>query len=357
MRPTPRNAHRSFTWLSMHGHVRDAPAFYLPAMRTRRVVSVMVAALLSLPAVASGATAVDGTPVAAAAPADVFLSEYVEGSGFNKAIEIFNGTGAPVDLAVGGYTLELYSNGAAAPSQTVALAGTVADGDVFVVSRSDADAALVAQADLLAPAVVNFNGDDAVGLRKAGALVDVIGQTGFDPGPEWGSGATSTADNTIRRVSTISGGDTIGDDAFDPATEWEGFPADTFDGVGAHTFDPGGGNQPVTVTCGTPLSTVAGTAASRMVTATDPDGIVVDVAATGVTPAPAAGTIARTAFTPAAAVGGTAQATLTVSADVPAGTYAVAVAAVNDDGAPQTGGARSPWPSRASAPSATCRVS
>ena len=55
-------------------------------------------------------------------------------AGFNKAVEIFNGTGAPVDLAAGGYTLELYSNGAAAPSQSVALTGTVADGDVFVVS-------------------------------------------------------------------------------------------------------------------------------------------------------------------------------------------------------------------------------
>ena len=49
----------------------------------------------------------------------------------------------------------------------MALTGTVADGDVFVVSRADADPALVAQADQLAPAVANWNGDDAVALRPA----------------------------------------------------------------------------------------------------------------------------------------------------------------------------------------------
>ena len=45
------------------------------------------------------------TPVAAsaAAPTELFFSEYIEGSGNNKALEIYNGTGAAVDLAAGGY--------------------------------------------------------------------------------------------------------------------------------------------------------------------------------------------------------------------------------------------------------------
>jgi predicted extracellular nuclease len=302
-------------------------------MRPRSVVAAALTVALALPAVALG----PGTsPAGAAVPTDVFFSEYIEGTGFNKAVEIFNGTGAPVDLAAGGYTLELYSNGAGAASQTVALTGTVADGDVYVVTRADADPAIVAQADQLAPAVANWNGDDAVVLRKGVAPVDVIGQIGVDPGTEWGTGATSTSDNTIRRQATISAGDTDGTNPFDPAAEWEGFPLNTLDGLGAHTFDPGTGNQPVTVTCGGPLATVAGTAASRVVTATDPDGTVVDVDVTGVSPAPAAGTIARTAFTPAAAVGGTAEATVTVDAGVPAGSYAVSVTATNDDAVAQT---------------------
>jgi uncharacterized protein len=308
-------------------------------MGLRRVAAITLTTCLGLPVAALGATVLDVPPVAAAVPTDLFFSEYIEGSGFNKAVEIFNGTGAPVDLTAGGYRLELYSNGAAAVSQSVALTGTVADGDVFVVSRADADPALVAQADQLAPAVANWNGDDAVVLRKAGAAgasLDVIGQIGVDPGTEWGTGLTSTADNTLRRIATISAGDPDGTNPFDPAVEWEGFEVNTLDGFGAHTFDPGGGNQPVAITCGGPLSTVAGTPASRVVTATDPDGTVVDVDVTGVSPAPAAGTISRTAFTPASGVGGTASATITVSAEVPAATYAVSVTASNDDTSPQT---------------------
>jgi uncharacterized protein len=91
--------------------------------------------------------------------------------------------------------------------------------------------------------VINFNGDDAVVLRHGGALVDVIGQIGTDPGSEWGTGDASTADNTIRRKVTVAVGDTVGDDPFDPATEWDGFPSNTFDGLGSRAG--GGGNGPV----------------------------------------------------------------------------------------------------------------
>ena len=38
-------------------------------------------------------------PGAFAASNDLFFSEYVEGSSNNKALEIYNGTGAPIDLA------------------------------------------------------------------------------------------------------------------------------------------------------------------------------------------------------------------------------------------------------------------
>ena len=38
------------------------------------------------------------TAASAATPTDLLFSEYVEGSGFNKAIEIYRGTGSPVDL-------------------------------------------------------------------------------------------------------------------------------------------------------------------------------------------------------------------------------------------------------------------
>ena len=176
-------------------------------------------------------------PSAADPPADLFMSEYVEGSSFNKAIEIYNGTGAAVDLAAGLYTLELYSNGAATPSQSLALTGTVADGDVFLLAHGSADAAILAVADVTSSTVINFNGDDSVVLRKNGIVVDAFGQIGVDPGDEWPGGGQ---EDSLRRMATICAGDTNADDAFDASTEWVAFAQNTFDGLGSHTADCGG---------------------------------------------------------------------------------------------------------------------
>jgi predicted extracellular nuclease len=168
---------------------------------------------------------------------DLFISEYVEGSSNNKALEFYNGTCAPVDLTAGQYVVQLYFNGSATSTLTVNLTGTVAAGDVFVLAQASANATILAQADQTSSASW-FNGDDAIVLRKGGVngtIVDAIGQVGVDPGTEWGTGLTSTADNTLRRKSALCGGDVTSTDAFDPATQWDGFAADTFDGLGAHS--------------------------------------------------------------------------------------------------------------------------
>ena len=62
-------------------------------------------------------------------------------------------------------------------------------------------------------------------------MIDSIGQIGFDPGTEWGTGLTSTADNTLRRKLLIEAGDANGSDLFDPAVEWDGFATDTVRGA------------------------------------------------------------------------------------------------------------------------------
>src|SRR5687768_540771 len=171
---------------------------------------------------------------AAAQPTELFISEYIEGSSNNKAIEIYNGTGAPVDLAAGGYNIQMFFNGNPVATLTINLLGTVAAGDVFVIAHASANATILAQADQTNGSGW-FNGDDAVVLRKNGVVVDSLGQAGSDPGTEWGSGLASTADNTIRRKGTVCGGDVIVNDAFNPALEWDGFANDTFGGLGAHT--------------------------------------------------------------------------------------------------------------------------
>ncbi len=168
---------------------------------------------------------------AQAAP-ELIISEYIEGSSNNKAIEIYNGTGAAVDLTAGSYNLQMFFNGSASAGLTINLTGTVAADDVFVIAQASANSTILAQADQTNGAGW-FNGDDAVVLRKGTTIIDSIGQVGFDPGTEWGTGLVSTADNTLRRRSSVSAGDTNPSDSFDPALEWDGFAVDTFGGLGA----------------------------------------------------------------------------------------------------------------------------
>jgi predicted extracellular nuclease len=154
----------------------------------------------------------------------------VEGSSFNKAIEISNLTGAPVDLST--YTLELYSNGnPGPPNSTQALSGTLADGDVLVLANSGANDAILAVSDATS-GTVNWNGDDAIVLRNGGAVVDSFGQVGFDPGSAWGSGTFSTVNNTLCRNADVESGDTDPSNAFDPSVEWTGQGNDMIDGLG-----------------------------------------------------------------------------------------------------------------------------
>src|SRR5688572_2580782 len=131
-----------------------------------------------------------------AQPTELFFSEYVEGSSFNKALEIYNGTAEPIDLAAGGYRIEMFSNGNTTSSVAFNLTGVIAAGDAFVVTQSAASQTLRDLADFVHSSSSWFNGDDAIVLRKGGVggpIVDVIGQIGHDPGSEWGSGLASTA--------------------------------------------------------------------------------------------------------------------------------------------------------------------
>jgi predicted extracellular nuclease len=167
---------------------------------------------------------------------ELFFSEYVEGSSNNKALEIFNGTGAVVNLAAGGYNVQMHFNGNPVATLTINLTGTVAAGDVYVVAQSSATAAILAEADQTNGSGW-FNGDDAVVLRRGTTVLDVIGQIGLDPGTEWGTGLASTADNTLRRKLAVVAGDADGGNAFIPSAEWDGFAVDTFGGLGCHTAD------------------------------------------------------------------------------------------------------------------------
>ena len=170
---------------------------------------------------------------ARAAGPRVFFSEYVEGSGDNQALEIFNGTGATIDLA-GGYNIQIYFDGSPNPGRTIDLAGTVAHGDVYVIARASAAAAILARADQTASGAW-FDGNDAVVLRKGNVRLDVFGQIGANPGSGWSEGGSSTANSTLRRNHCE--GDPNGSNYFGPVGWWQVLPMDTFDGLGTHTAD------------------------------------------------------------------------------------------------------------------------
>ncbi|HDQ74121.1 MAG TPA: hypothetical protein ENN19_18815, partial [Chloroflexi bacterium] len=89
--------------------------------------------LLAVWALVFGGTLTSAAP-ANTCPTDLFFSEYIEGSSYNKAIEIYNGTSSDITFT-GQYTLALYSNGSASVSQFVALSGSIAQGDVFVIAH------------------------------------------------------------------------------------------------------------------------------------------------------------------------------------------------------------------------------
>jgi len=170
-------------------------------------------------------------------PTDLFISEYIEGSGYyNKAIEIYNGTGAPVDLS--DYQLELYVNGKIPPEdppKIFVLSGTLDSGDVCVVGREKADPAILAVIDLYSATLCNFNGDDGIVLRKisTGSVVDAIGQLGVDPGTEWPGGGKD--DTMVRNLETQ--GDTNFEDAFTFADEWDRYAINTFTYLGSHVWE------------------------------------------------------------------------------------------------------------------------
>lgn len=152
---------------------------------------------------------------------DLFFSEYVEGSSFNKALEIVNLTGSSVNLTAGEYSIKKQSNGAGDWVGELFLTGSIANNDVYVIANESATHPdILNNASLLKTgSPMDFNGNDAIGLFKEGVLIDVIGF--LDDPEDFGK------DVTMRRSTDVTEPSTTFE-----ANDWELFEIDNVEDLG-----------------------------------------------------------------------------------------------------------------------------
>ncbi|MBB0025348.1 ExeM/NucH family extracellular endonuclease [Ralstonia pickettii] len=192
--------------------------------------------------------------VALPAQAELLISEYVEGSSNNKAIEIYNPDGAEADLSV--YKIEQYNNGASTPTASFALSGKLAPGAVHVMAHSTLASVLGSRVNQTA--AFSFNGDDALRLTRSGVVVDRIGQVGYQPPSGfWGTASAGTKDHTLRRQGTVKAGDTDSTAAFNPSLQWDAFNIDDFSDLGLYNGQGTVTPPPAVAMCGAPATHLA----------------------------------------------------------------------------------------------------
>jgi len=188
------------------------------------------------------------------AHAELLISEYVEGSSNNKAIEIYNPDAAEADLSV--YKIEQYNNGGSTPTASFSLSGRLAPGSVHVTAHSTLASVLGTRVNQTA--AFSFNGDDALALTRSGVVVDRIGQVGYQPPSGfWGTASAGTKDHTLRRKGTVKQGDADISAAFDPSVQWDAFNVDDFSDLGLYNGQGTVTPPPAMATCGAPATHLA----------------------------------------------------------------------------------------------------
>ena len=181
---------------------------------------------------------------------NLFFSEYIEGSGDNKAIEFYNGTGKTVNL--NNFALLTNYNGKAWSGEYTFPAGaTLNHGETYVVANKDADSTILNVADETLGFsdkgyMMGYNGNDVRALVQYAPngdtiIIDQIGRYDMvDPGNGWDvAGVTDgTSEHTLIRkpnaVPNLGGWDaSAATDSI--SSEWYVMPQDDFSDLGTHT--------------------------------------------------------------------------------------------------------------------------
>ncbi|PLX22349.1 MAG: hypothetical protein C0599_06560 [Salinivirgaceae bacterium] len=156
---------------------------------------------------------------------ELFISEYVEGSSYNKALEIANFTGQSVSLS--NYSIFKQANGAGSWSYELSLSGTLNDGEVYVIAYSSASSTVTNVADLVTTSsALTFNGNDPVALFKNGTLIDAVGT--FNSTSYFGANVTLVRNSDVTSPNTTY-----------TTSEWTSYSSDEFSYLGSHTIDGG----------------------------------------------------------------------------------------------------------------------
>lgn len=156
---------------------------------------------------------------------NLIISGYYEGASNDKAIEIYNGTGAAVNLA--NYSLKKQTNGAGEYVVTQQLSGTLQNKQTYViVNYAVTSTDLKAKANAYVDSVAAFNGNDAIALFRNGVPVDVVGKLNGGADYVWG------LDKIIKRNATVTH-PTMNFDI----SEWTEYPYSNFSKIGTHSLN------------------------------------------------------------------------------------------------------------------------
>ncbi len=170
---------------------------------------------------------------------ELFISEYIEGAGLNKCIEIYNGTGNSIDLGVLAYSIDITFNGGSS-TVSIPLSGVIAHGSTHVLCDNGADLAFLNVSNQITNSNL-WNGDDAIALSKNGIAIDIFGVINNDPGSQWSGSGNSTQNSTLRRNNTVTAGISTnptgtGNSAFTTlGSEWTQGVFDDASDLGSHT--------------------------------------------------------------------------------------------------------------------------
>ena len=144
----------------------------------------------------------------------LIISEYMDGSGQNKYLELANISTETVDLT--NYKISIYANGKTTATN-ISLSGTLDAGKVIVYRGSQS--AELSGVETISHGSISFNGNDVIAITYNGEIVDILGTIGSDE--------NFAADKGLRRISSVTA-----PSATYNTDEWEDVEQDDVSGFG-----------------------------------------------------------------------------------------------------------------------------